>query len=87
MAPDPEKKWKLILSYDTSNTARLDPEDRKYNQYQHEHDWIEKGSMKMFPDQIPNLRNCIFGNWKLYGSAVSVYNAVSIREYSCVMSL
>ncbi len=29
VAPDPEKKWKVILWYDTSNTAQLDPEDRK----------------------------------------------------------
>ncbi len=29
VAPDPEKKWKIILWYDTSNTAWLDPEDRK----------------------------------------------------------
>ncbi len=32
VAPDPEKKWKLIRWYDTSNTALLDPEDRKYDQ-------------------------------------------------------
>ncbi len=35
VAPDPEKIWKVIQCYDTSNTARLDPEDRKYYQYQH----------------------------------------------------
>ncbi len=29
VAPDPEKKWKVILWYDTSHTTRLDPEDRK----------------------------------------------------------
>ena len=40
VAPDPEKKWKLILWYDTSNTARLDPEDRKYDQYQHAREWM-----------------------------------------------
>jgi hypothetical protein len=30
MAPDPyvpEKKWKVILRFDTSNTAHLDPKD------------------------------------------------------------
>ncbi len=29
----PDKKWKLILHFDTSNTAQLDPEYRKYYQY------------------------------------------------------
>jgi hypothetical protein len=53
VAPDPEKKWKLIRWYDTSNTERLDPEDRKYDQYQHAHEWIEKIGMKMLPEQIP----------------------------------
>ncbi len=32
VAPDPEKEWKIIRWYDTSNTAQLDPEDRKYDQ-------------------------------------------------------
>jgi hypothetical protein len=27
------KKWKVILRFDTSNTAQLDPEYRKYYQY------------------------------------------------------
>jgi hypothetical protein len=44
---------------------QLDPEDRKYNQYQHEHDWIEKGSMKMFPDQIPEQELEELHLWKL----------------------
>ena len=29
VAPDPDKKWKVIRRYDTSNTARLDPKDQK----------------------------------------------------------
>jgi hypothetical protein len=29
----PDKKWKVILRFDTSNTAQLDPEYRKYYQY------------------------------------------------------
>ncbi len=36
VAPDPyvpDKKWKVILHFDTSNTVQLDPEYRKYYQY------------------------------------------------------
>ena len=29
----PDKKWKVILHFYTSNTAQLDPEYRKYYQY------------------------------------------------------
>ncbi len=29
----PEKKWKVILRFDTSNTVQLDPEYRTYYQY------------------------------------------------------
>jgi hypothetical protein len=29
----PDKKWKVILCFDTSNTVQLDPEYRKYYQY------------------------------------------------------
>jgi hypothetical protein len=29
----PDKKWKVILRFDTSNTVQLDPEYRKYYQY------------------------------------------------------
>ncbi len=29
----PDKKWKVILHFDTSNTQQLDPEYRKYYQY------------------------------------------------------
>ncbi len=28
-----DKKWKAIWRYCTSNTAQVDPEDRKYDQY------------------------------------------------------
>jgi hypothetical protein len=54
VAPDPEKTWKVIQWYDTSNTARLDSKDRNYNQYQHERDWMEKGCMKMLQEKIPH---------------------------------
>ena len=79
VAPDPEKKWKLIRWYDTSNTARLDPEDRKYDQYQHARDWMEKRVMKMLPEQIPERDELHL--WKLFRSARSASNGVSIREY------
>jgi hypothetical protein len=69
VAPDPEKKWKFILWYDTSNTALLDHEDRKYNPYQHARDWMEKSSMKMLPEQIPERDELHL--WKLYRSARS----------------
>ena len=52
VAPDPDKKWKVIRRYDTSYTARLDPEDRKYDQYQHARDWMEKSGMKTLPWHI-----------------------------------
>jgi hypothetical protein len=29
----PDKKWKVILRFNTSNTMQLDPEYRKYYQY------------------------------------------------------
>ena len=29
----PDKKWKVILRFNTSNTVQLDPEYRKYYQY------------------------------------------------------
>ncbi len=81
--PDPEKKWKLILWYDTSNTARLDPEDRKYEQYQHAREWMEKNCMKMLPEQIPERDKLHL--WKLFRSTRSASNGVSIREYKCPM--
>jgi hypothetical protein len=81
VAPDPEKKWKVILLYDTSNTVQLDPEDRKYDQYQHARDWMEKRGMKMLPDQIPERDELHL--WKLFRSARSASNGVSIREYKC----
>ncbi len=31
----PNKKWKLIRRFNTSNTAQLDPEYREYIQYHH----------------------------------------------------
>ncbi len=83
VAPDPEKKWKTIQQYDTSNTARLDPEDRKYDQYQHARDWMEKSGMKMLPEQIPERDELHL--WKLFRSAKSASNGVSIREYKCPM--
>ncbi len=43
----PDKKWKVILRFKTSNTMQLDPEDRKYDQNQHARDWMEKSCMKM----------------------------------------
>ena len=52
VAPEPDKKWKVIRRYDTSNTARLDPDDRKYDQYQHARDWMGKSGMKMLPWRI-----------------------------------
>ncbi len=55
MAPAPyvpNKKWKFILRFDTSNTTQLDPKDRKYVHYQHARDWMEKGSMKMLQQHI-----------------------------------
>ncbi len=64
MAPDREKKWKVILWYYTSNTVRLDPDNRKYDQYQHALDWIEKRGMKMLPDQIPERDELHL--WKLF---------------------
>jgi hypothetical protein len=48
----PNKKSKVVLHYNTSITAQLDPEDRKYDQYQHVRDWMETSCMKMLPDQI-----------------------------------
>jgi hypothetical protein len=36
-----------IRRFDTSNTAQLDPEYRKYHQYHHARDWMETSSMKM----------------------------------------
>jgi hypothetical protein len=83
LAPDPEKKWKVIRWYDTSSTARLDPEDRKYDQYQHARDWMEKSSMKMLQEQIPQRDELHL--WKLFRSARSASNGVSIREYKCPM--
>ncbi len=53
MAPDPEKKSKVIWWYDTSNTVQLDPEDRKYDWYQRARNRMEKSSMKMLQEQIP----------------------------------
>ncbi len=53
MAPDPEKKWKVIRWYDTSKTTLLDPDDRKYDQYQYSRCWMEKSGMSMLPEQIP----------------------------------
>ncbi len=43
----PDKKWKVIRRFDTSNTAQPDPEYRKYYQYHHARDWMEKSGMKM----------------------------------------
>jgi hypothetical protein len=43
----PDKKWKVILRFDTSNTVQLDPEYRKYYQYKHACDSMEKSCMKM----------------------------------------
>jgi hypothetical protein len=43
----PDKKWKVIRRFDTSNTAQLDPEYRKFNQYHHARYWMEKRGMKM----------------------------------------
>jgi hypothetical protein len=64
VAPDPEKKWKIIRWYDISNTVRLDPEDRKYYQYQHACEWMEKGSMKMLLEQISERDE--LNLWKLF---------------------
>ncbi len=83
MAPDPEKKWKLIRWYDPSNTALLNPEDRKYDQYQHAREWMEKSGMKMLPEQITERDELHL--WKLFRSARSASNGISIREYKCPM--
>ena len=84
VAPDPDKKWKVIRRYDTSNTARLDPEDRKYDQYQHARDWMEKSGMKMLPEHIPERDELHL--WKLFRSSRAASNrGVSIREYKCPM--
>ncbi len=48
----PDKKWKIILCFDTSNTAQLDPEYGRYYQYQRARDWMEKSCMKMLTWQI-----------------------------------
>jgi hypothetical protein len=83
VAPDPEKKWKLIRWYDTSNTAMLDPNDRKYDQYQHAREWMEKSGMKMLSEQIPERDKLHL--WKLFRSARSASNGVSIQECKCPM--
>jgi hypothetical protein len=83
MTPAPDKKWKVILWYDTTNTALLDPEDRKYNQYQHTRYWMEKSGMKMLPDQIPEWDELHL--WKLFRRARSACTGVSIQEYKCLM--
>ncbi len=65
MAPAPyvpDKKWKVVWSYNTSITAQLDPEDRKYYQYQHVLDWMEKRALKSCQIRFLNGMNCIFGN-------------------------
>ncbi len=86
MAPDPEKKWKLIRWYDTSNTARLDPEDRKYDQYQHAREWMEKSSMKMLPEQIPEWDELHL--WKLFRRARSANNGSAFESTNvlCVIN-
>jgi hypothetical protein len=79
VAPDPEKKWMIILWYDTSNTARIDPEDRKY-------DWHQRYLLRnllMLPEQIPERDE--LNLWKLFRRARSASNGVSIREYKCLM--
>jgi hypothetical protein len=46
----PDKKWKVVLRFNTSNTAQLDdldPQDRTYEQYDHARDWMEKSGMNM----------------------------------------
>jgi hypothetical protein len=83
VAPYTEKNWKIIRWYGTSNTARLDPEDRKYDQYQHARDWMEKSGMKMLPEQIPERDELHL--WKFFRSARSASNGVSILEYKCPM--
>jgi hypothetical protein len=87
LAPDPKKKWKIIQWYDTSNTALLDPEDRKYYQYQHAREWMQKSCMKMLPELIPELDKLHL--WKLFRSARSASNGVSITSTNvlCVINL
>jgi hypothetical protein len=51
------------------NTARLDPEDRKYDPYQHARDWMEKSSMKMLLEQISERDKLHL--WKLFRSTRS----------------
>ncbi len=57
----------------------LDPEDRKYYQYQHARDWMDRSGMKMPPDQLPERDELHL--WKLFRNARSVGNGVSIQEY------
>jgi hypothetical protein len=78
VAPDPEKKWMVILWYDTSNTVQLDPEDRKYDQYQHACNWMEKICIKLLPEQTPERDELHL--WKLFRSARSASNGFSIRS-------
>jgi hypothetical protein len=42
----PDKKLKVILRSNTSNTAQLDPEDKKYDKFRHARGWMEKSCMK-----------------------------------------
>jgi hypothetical protein len=44
------------------------PEDRKYNQYQHARDWVEKSCM--LPDKIPELDE--LNLWKLFTLCLQV---------------
>jgi hypothetical protein len=76
VAPGPEKKWKIMKWYDTSNTALLDPEDRKYYQYRHAREWMENCCVKMLLEQIPERDELHL--WKLFRSARSASNGVSI---------
>jgi hypothetical protein len=80
----PNKKWNVVLSYNTLKIAQLLPEDKKYHQYHHGRNWMEKSSMKMLPDQ--NSERDKLHHWRLFRSARSACNGVSIWEwYKCLM--
>ncbi len=76
-------KWKVIRRYNTGDYARLDAEDREYNQYQKARDWMEKSCNIMLPEHISHPDDLHL--WKFYRKPKRTQAGVRIEEWVCPM--
>ena len=76
-------KWTVIRRYNAGDYARLDAEDREYDQYQKARDWMEKSGNIMLPEHISHPDDLHL--WKFNRKSKRTPAGVRIEELEWVL--